>query len=326
MYDYGLSVLEQYDVAVKDSYRGRGALLCRTDQGLLLIREFWGSEKKLSHQQELLLQIQKNQDVQVDVILPNKEGNLISTDGEGVPYVVRNWFEARECDTRSREDILRSVAALANIHKEMHLSPIMDYAAPSLEEEFARHNRELRKIRKFVRQKRRKNEFESVFLSSVDWFLAEGELAEGILAGSKYGELRGMCLEQGSICHGEMNQHNVLLQARFAAVTNFEHWNFDVQAADLYRFMRKILEKYNWEERLAWQIIEAYDKIRPLSEAEWENLGVRFAYPEKYWKLANYYYTHNKAWISGKTIEKLKRLVEQREIWRNFGKKCFDNF
>ena len=30
------------------------------------------------------------------------------------------------------------------------------------------------------------------------------------------------------------------------AVTNFGHWSFDIQVADLYRFMRKILEKYNW--------------------------------------------------------------------------------
>ena len=42
------------------------------------------------------------------------------------------------------------------------------------------------------------------------------------------------------------------------AVTNFEHWGFDVQISDLYRFMRKILEKYSWDksaERLL-QILE----------------------------------------------------------------------
>ncbi|MGI6069151.1 MAG: CotS family spore coat protein [Blautia sp.] len=323
MYDYGLSVLEQYDVTVKDSCRGRGALLCHTDQGLLLIREFRGSEKKLGYQQELLLQIQKNQEVRVDAVLPNKEGGLVSCDSDGIPYVVRFWFEARECDTRSREDILRSVGALANVHKEMHLSPVADYAAQSLEDELDRHNRELRKIRKFVRQKRKKNEFEAVFLSSVDWFLERGEQALSMLKDSGYGKLRRECLEEGRICHGEFNQHNVLLSPRWEAITNFEHWSFDVQTADLYRFMRKILEKYNWEERLADAMLKAYDKVRPLSPGEWEDLKVRFCYPEKYWKLANYYYTHNKAWISGKTIEKLKKLVEQQETWEKFGKKMF---
>lgn len=55
-----------------------------------------------------------------------------------------------------------------------------------------------------------------------------------------------------------------------------------------------------------------------LTPEEIENLRIRFAYPEKYWKLANYYYTHNKAWISEKNVEKLERLWEQMEKWRNF--------
>lgn len=323
MYDYGLSVLEQYQVTVKDSYRGRGALLCRTDKGLLQIREFHGSAKKLACQQELLLNIAEKQEIRVDVILPNQEGNLITEDGEGTPYVVRHWFEAKECDTKSREDILRSVEALAKVHKEMHLSAMEDYTAQSLEEEYLRHNRELRKIRKFVRQKRKKNGFESLFLSSVDWFLEKGQAAENLLQSSGYAALRQKAMEQGTICHGEYNQHNVLLAPKWEAITNFEHWSYDIQMADLYRFMRKILEKYNWEERLAGKMLEAYDKVRPISKEEWENLRLRFCYPEKYWKLANYYYTHNKAWISGKTIEKLKNLVEQKNAWETFGAVSF---
>ena len=78
-------------------------------------------------------------------------------------------------------------------------------------------------------------------------------------------------------------------------MTNFSHWNFDVQMADLYRFMRKILEKYCWDPYIAEKMLSTYDSIRPISMSEWQNLKVRFVYPEKYWKLANHYYTHNKA-------------------------------
>ena len=46
MYDYGLSTLTQYGIEVKSSSRTRGALVCRTEQGILLLREFHGSEKK----------------------------------------------------------------------------------------------------------------------------------------------------------------------------------------------------------------------------------------------------------------------------------------
>ncbi len=56
------------------------------------------------------------------------------------------------------------------------------------------------------------------------------------------------------------------------AVTNFDHWGFDVQMADLYRFMRKILEKYNWDVRFGKEMLKAYHEINPSSKDEWKNL------------------------------------------------------
>ena len=110
------------------------------------------------------------------------------------------------------------------------------------------------------------------------------------------------------------------------AVTNFGHWSFDIQVADLYRFMRKILEKYNWNLELAGEMLREYHKIRPISAEEWKNLRVRFTYPEKYWKLANYYYSHKKVWISEKNVEKLQNLIRQRETWENFAEECFRDY
>ena len=53
---------------------------------------------------------------------------------------------------------------------------------------------------------------------------------------------------------------------------------------------------------------------------------IRFTYPEKYWKLANYYFSHNKAWISGKNTEKLTKVIAQKEIWGDFPEKCFGKY
>ena len=132
--------------------------------------------------------------------------------------------------------------------------------------------------------------------------------------------------EEGSICHGEYNQHNVLLGKNFTAVTNFGHFAFDIQMADLYCFMRKILEKYSWNQDLAREMLESYHKIRPITPSDWKNLEIRFTYPEKYWKLANYYFSHNKAWISGKNTEKQKKIILQRDLWGDFTEKCFGKY
>ena len=325
MYDRGLSVLEQYGLTAKNSYRGRGALLCQTEKGLLILREFRGSAKRLERQREFLLQVQRQSEENVDQILVNQAGELVSVDREGVPYILKVWYEGRECDTRSREDVIKSVQTLARLHRVMRQPICQEYTAEVLTDEYLRHNRELKRIQKFIRKKGPENAFEKAYLSSVDWFLEKGYQAIRRLEESDYLLLREKALEDGCICHGEYNQHNVIILRRGTAATNFEKWSYDVPMADLYRFMRKVLEKNNWDVELAQSILKAYHQQRELSSGELENLRIRFSYPEKYWKLGNYYFTHRKSLVSEKNVEKIQKLIAQKELWQDFEKKCFCN-
>ena len=91
MYDYGLSTLEQYGLTAESTARTRGGLLCHTEKGLVIVKEFKGTEKKLQKQQELLLQIQ-SQGGKVDCYIPNQEENLVSRDRDGIPYTMQHWY------------------------------------------------------------------------------------------------------------------------------------------------------------------------------------------------------------------------------------------
>lgn len=142
MYDYGLSTLTQYGIEVKSSSRTRGALVCRTEQGILLLREFHGSEKKLLFQQEVLKKLSQ-EGCLVDTFIENQEGSLVTRDKDNIPYTLQNWYEGRECDTKSREDIIRSVQILARVHKFMNMPVEKAYMARSLADEYARHNQEI---------------------------------------------------------------------------------------------------------------------------------------------------------------------------------------
>ena len=90
MYDYGLSTLEQYGLTAESTARTRGGLLCHTEKGLVIVKEFKGTEKKLQKQQELLLQIQ-SQGGKVDCYIQNQEENLVSRDRDGIPYTMQYW-------------------------------------------------------------------------------------------------------------------------------------------------------------------------------------------------------------------------------------------
>ena len=59
-------------------------------------------------------------------------------------------------------------------------------AAESLEEEYRRHDRELKKVRKFVREMSPKREFEAAFLKCFDQMYRWAHAAEELLKQSSY--------------------------------------------------------------------------------------------------------------------------------------------
>lgn len=58
----------------------------------------------------------------------------------------------------------------------------------------------------------------------------------------------------------------------------------DIRLVDLYGFMRKLMEKYDWDIKLGYLMLREYDRVNTLSSQDIKILGAMFAYPEKFWK------------------------------------------
>ena len=71
--DKRIGVLENYDLEVLRTYKGRGALICETDQGLKILREYTGRESRVDFQDRLLSRIRLAGITEVDSYVRNKE-------------------------------------------------------------------------------------------------------------------------------------------------------------------------------------------------------------------------------------------------------------
>ena len=78
------------------------------------------------------------------------------------------------------------------------------------------------------------------------------------------------------------------------------------------------MEKNNWDISLGRELLDSYCKARPISVREFEVLKATLSYPEKFWKIINYYYNSNKAWYSEKNEDKLKQFRKQEKLRWNF--------
>jgi len=125
-------------------------------------------------------------------------------------------------------------------------------------------------------------------------------------------------VHKGSICHGNYNYHNIMLSGEQVITTNFEKADIGLQVIDLYGFIRKVMEKNSWNIETGIKVIEAYRKERELGSEERRVLYAMLLYPEKYWKLVNFYYNGKKSWMSAKNYEKLKRICSQEQERHKF--------
>ena len=281
MNDWNTEVTGQYELEVENLRKGRGAWILETDQGLKLLKEYKGSVKRLEFEEMVLDAVKDAGTLKVDQYVRNREGELLSTAGDGTRFIVKSWFSDRECDLKDTREILSAVRQIAVLHKllrnveareEWNLKSMI---SPPLYEAMDKHNRELKKARAFIRGKRRKNEFELSVIACFDQFLDQAKYARD---GMEQVFLReGDALKESYfICHGELNQHHILVGKTYVAVTEFNKMHLGLQVEDLYHFMRKVMEKHDWNLTLGNAMLDSYERVLPMSETERECLYYLF--------------------------------------------------
>lgn len=324
MRDNELTILDQYDIDVKNTRKVRDAVLCESGQGLFLIKELKFSERRLRVLERLCGYLRERECENIDWILKTKESELFCVAEDGTRYFLKRWFSGRECDIHREKDVLDAVANLTKIHLALRgfegdeSEGLTVMASEDLRQEYFRHNREMKKVRTFMRDKVDKGDFELAFLKHFDSMYGTAQLALESLEQSNYEELLTDCRKKNQLVHGDYNYHNILMTYKGIATTNFEHVQNNIQITDLYYFLRKVMEKNHWDIALGNKILNCYQKNISFEAGELEYIAICLAYPEKFWKAANSYYRSRKVWIPAKNLEKLELVIRQTEEKKEF--------
>lgn len=338
MKDIECRLLEKYWLDVNHVRKVRSGFVCDTKQGLFRIKELSSSEKKTPYVQYVCQQLQETGFEHIDIMLRTKENELVCDMRDHGRYVLKHWFMGRECDIYKDNELVIACEKLAQLHNHLEIVSTQitamqetlledkrwkQFAARNLIEEWNRHNLGLRKARRYMRGCVRKGEFETLYLNRYEEFYAVANEISHRLEVSEYEGLYQESIEKNFLAHGDYNHHNILLFGPNVAVTNFERFRVDTPITDLYYFLRKVMEKCNWNENVGDKILESYLKNRNISQRELEYIALRLSYPEKLWKITNNYYNTNKAWISEKNVEKLRISIEQMSIKQQFVQRIF---
>lgn len=308
MYPQKEQLLEKYDIEVTSVAKGRGTIIAETNRGRVILMEYRGSREKLPELAKVLEYL-KSWDEGVEQLIPNAEGEYLTTDTEGVRHLLKTYVPGKECDTSSRAEIMAAVKCLGTLHVVLEnysrqVPEVFRIREHELSQELFRHNRELNNVKNYIRKKKKRNMFEELFQENFSYYYQQAkEVATGY---ERYCKTWG---EEGyGLCHGDFSQHNIVGCPGHPHILHFEQMRFEDPISDLAKFMRKVLEKNRWEKKLGMDMLLTYQGVKPLSNREQEQLYLRLAYPEKFWKIANHYNNSKKAWVSGRDIDKLQSL------------------
>ena len=317
MEDKQTLTIEKYGFQVKNRYRARGAVLLDTSEGPRLLREYERIGGNFSFANEVKEILNKKGMTMTDRVVPNCEGELITEWDSGEKYIVYEWYFGEDCDYRNKKILFEAAKNLGKLHR--NLSDVTAEPVALLENicsQYERHNKEMKHVYGYMKEKKRKNEFELSALSCFQEFYHKAKEAAKRLSESPYFlEMGGMTKD---ICHGEYNYHNLIVTKNGIATTNFEHAEYGIQIMDLAYFLRKIMEKNSWNSEKGKAVLEGYRSEKDLQKEELEFLLIALDYPVKYWKLLNQYINRKKTWLSGKNMEKLMGVREQENAKKEF--------
>ncbi|MDF2486935.1 MAG: hypothetical protein K0R46_3103 [Herbinix sp.] len=348
MEDRSQEALKKYHLKIYNIYRARGAFLLETDAGLKLYKCFEGSRNRALFENKVKEHLLLHGYVNTDLFVKTLEEDIISEDSAGCQYIMKNWFWGEECNLRELSQVEYAAANLARLHNilrdvDFTNEQLEHNISPDLMETFDKRNRELKRVKAYIREKKQKNEFELLYLNYYEAFYEQGLLAAGRLTNSAYTRLMEEAIRDRSVCHGNYTYHNIIIlkskteaisknyvppgwvnrqplsateltgASNNIATTNFEKSFIGLQIYDLYQFIRKVMEKNDWDILYGSNIIEAYNQVKLLSKEELQVLYLLLLYPEKFWKITNFYYNGKKSWVSGRNTQKLNMIGEQNE-------------
>ncbi|MDO5409081.1 MAG: hypothetical protein Q4F21_01355 [Lachnospiraceae bacterium] len=235
-----------------------------------------------------------------DLKLQNAESAVRKTSSSEKPALEQSASEV--------SDLEQSVSEVSDLKQSVSKPSASLAFQESYLQLWERRKREICRISGFVRKRRNKNALEQLIMKETPYYLAQAQAAIDL-----FQAISGKLGVQRQICHGDFHYHNLVYGKQESWICQSSRFQRGYQIADFYLFLRKCMEKQDFNWQLAKALMEFYQKYCPVTREEGALLYCLFLFPEKYWKQLNFYAQSNKAWMPEKNVVKLRNVINQEE-------------
>lgn len=310
-----INLLEEYGLHVEKTGRGRGGTIFHCREGIFLLKPYPAGEKRVESLWRVLTDWE-GLGWKTDVFLRGREDKIAVMDGYQNIFVLRKWFDGAECDVMCEQEVLAGVTKLVEFQNLVSAYEVPAecsfYPPKTTKEQLMKHTREIKYVYNYVSSKKHKSEFEEKLRSVFDRCYEIGRKAVMSLENTDASK----CKYQ--LCHKDYTHHNILVTNEGMRIVSFDNMMPDCRVSDFAQYLRKVMEKHNWEIALGEKMVASYISEGKLSKQEREDLYARMIYPMRFWKIVNQYSSRRKTGMNLRNQEKLENFLEQEESRQQF--------
>ncbi len=313
----------QFDIKIEIIKANKGVYYLKTNKGERCLKRINYGPQKLLFVYGAKEHLIKNGFGDLDRYYLNVNDEPYALVNEDL-YTLSEWLEGRECDFRNIDEVKIAAKTLACMHEASK-----GYDPPEnskLKSDLGRwphlmekRTKSLDKMKDIIRKKNIKNDFDMIYLKSVEFYRELGKQALQTLKESNYYELCMIAEEEKTFCHHDFTYHNIIIDSNEKPhIIDFDYCKREVRTFDISNFMIKVLKRVDWNIDFAKAIIESYNSVSKLRDDEYKVLFAYLQFPQRYWRLANRYYYNEVNWGQNTFTNKLSSIIEEKDKFLSF--------
>ncbi|MEG0371355.1 MAG: CotS family spore coat protein, partial [Clostridium sp.] len=269
-----IEISTQYNFEIKSLTPMKGVYLIETDKGKKCLKKINYGTSKLMYINGAKEHIVNNGFSNIDRF------NIAQRDG--VPYAVVNddlyiitdWIDGKECDFKKREELNIASKTLSEFHlcarnfdapEDLKQRTDIGKYTLTIEKRAAM----LHKMREMARKKRRKTDFDMMYLSNVDFYQ---KLAQRAIKGLDINSYARVCedsLRDKVLAHHDFTYHNIIIdKAGKSHIIDFDYCKSEMQIYDVATLCVKSLKRLEWDKDAFTSIIDSYNSVREINKDE----------------------------------------------------------
>lgn len=293
--------MTQYDINIKKYQYIRSNYYLDTTSGRFVLRKVDLPKEQILFNYEVDAHLRNNQFKAINPICVTKKKLPYAPLGDQL-YVLQRYTNCEETDFRDQEDLTQMIYVMAQFHYvarkvKSGVKDASDVRIKNIYDVYCKRMQQNAKLKKTIMSLKNKSSFEILFLEGASSYRALEEMAIESINHDLIERLIAEVKRYERVAHKDYTYHTVNKTGTGEyLMSNIDCCNYDIQVVDLAQILCKIMPKNDWNSKLLYHLIGAYNKVCPLSEDEFRLLKFMLIYPEKYNSICHKYMSSKRRW------------------------------